>query len=55
MKSRGMDAEVARRLLIYAFCADVLETIEQADVRERLERVTLERFVKLEEFAAVSS
>jgi Fe-S cluster assembly protein SufD len=49
MKSRGMDAESARRLLIYAFAADVLETIEQTEVREGLERFTLERFVKLEE------
>ncbi|MEX2152178.1 MAG: Fe-S cluster assembly protein SufD [Gemmatimonadaceae bacterium] len=48
MKSRGMDAETARRLLIYAFAADVLETIEQQQVREGLERSTLERFVKEE-------
>jgi Fe-S cluster assembly protein SufD len=53
MKSRGLDAENARRLLIYAFAADVLETIEQTEVREALERVTLERFVKVEELAAV--
>jgi Fe-S cluster assembly protein SufD len=53
MKSRGMDAEAARRLLIYAFAADVLETIEQAEVREGLERNTLERFVKVEELATV--
>jgi Fe-S cluster assembly protein SufD len=46
MKSRGVDAETARRLLIYAFAADVLETIEQLETRETLERVTLERFVK---------
>jgi Fe-S cluster assembly protein SufD len=46
MKSRGVDAETARRLLIYAFAADVLETIEQPAVREALERSTLERFVK---------
>ena len=46
MKSRGVDAETARRLLIYAFAADVLETIEQAEVREGLERFTLERFVQ---------
>ena len=52
MKSRGMDAETAQRLLIYAFAADVLETIEQADVREGLEHGTLERFVK-EEVALV--
>jgi len=49
MKSRGMDAETARRLLIYAFAAGVLETIEQTEVREGLERNTLERFVKVEE------
>jgi Fe-S cluster assembly protein SufD len=55
MKSRGMDAETARRLLIYAFAADVLEKIEQPEVREGLERNTLERFVKVEELASVSS
>jgi Fe-S cluster assembly protein SufD len=49
MKSRGVDAETARRLLVYAFAADVLETIEQPLVREGLERSTLERFVKQEE------
>ena len=49
MKSRGMPSETARRLLIYAFAADVLEKIEQAEMREGLERITLERFVKLEE------
>jgi Fe-S cluster assembly protein SufD len=46
MRSRGVDAATARRLLIYAFAADVLETIEQPEVREGLERFTLERFVK---------
>lgn len=51
MKSRGMDAEAARRLLIYAFAADVLQTIEQADVRVALERSSLERFVQKEELA----
>jgi len=55
MKSRGMNAEAARRLLIYAFAADVIENIEQAAVREALERVTLERFVKVEELIPVSS
>jgi Fe-S cluster assembly protein SufD len=53
MKSRGVDAETARRLLIYAFAADVLETIERAEVREGLEKSTLERFIKSEELAAV--
>ena len=45
MKSRGVNADFAKRLLVYAFAAGVLETIEQTDVRETLERVTLERFI----------
>ena len=49
MKSRGVNAETARRLLIYAFAADVLETIEQRELREALERITLERFVQVDE------
>jgi Fe-S cluster assembly protein SufD len=53
MKSRGVNAEVARRLLVYAFAADVLETIEQPELREALERVTLERFVKEPELTGV--
>ena len=53
MKSRGVDAETARRLLIYAFAADVLETIEQVSVREALERSTLERFIKKEDLIEV--
>jgi Fe-S cluster assembly protein SufD len=44
MKSRGINKELARRLLTYAFAAEVLETIEVDVVRERLERATLERF-----------
>jgi Fe-S cluster assembly protein SufD len=44
MKSRGVSADRARRLLTYAFAADVLETIEVQAVREELERATLERF-----------
>lgn len=44
MKSRGVPAEVARRLLTYAFAADVLETIEDETVREAMERITLERY-----------
>ena len=51
MKSRGVDAETARRLLVYAFAADVLETIEQPLVREGLERYALERFVRKEELS----
>jgi Fe-S cluster assembly protein SufD len=44
MKSRGVSADRARRLLTYAFAADVLETIEVEAVRAELERATLERF-----------
>jgi Fe-S cluster assembly protein SufD len=51
MKSRGVSRELARRLLTYAFAADVLETIEQRDVREELERMTLARFTKREDNA----
>ncbi|MBI3792700.1 MAG: Fe-S cluster assembly protein SufD [Gemmatimonadetes bacterium] len=44
MKSRGISAEHARRLLVYAFAADVLETIENEVVRTGLEALVLERF-----------
>ncbi|HWH51799.1 MAG TPA: Fe-S cluster assembly protein SufD [Gemmatimonadaceae bacterium] len=45
LESRGLSATVARRLLTYAFAADVLETIEVGEVRETLEQTALERFV----------
>jgi Fe-S cluster assembly protein SufD len=45
LKSRGIDNALARRLLTYAFAADVLETIEVVEVRDSLERMSLERFV----------
>jgi Fe-S cluster assembly protein SufD len=45
LKSRGIDHGLARRLLTYAFAADVLETLETDEVRVSLERMTLERFV----------
>ena len=48
MKSRGVGRELARRLLTYAFAADVLETLEQQSVREELERMTLRRFIRVE-------
>jgi Fe-S cluster assembly protein SufD len=44
MRSRGVSAERTRRLLTYAFAADVLETIPQVDVRTALEAWALERF-----------
>ena len=49
MKSRGLPDEVARRLLIYAFAADVLERLDVAEVRDALEDLTLQRFVRMEE------
>ena len=48
MKSRGMRSELAKRLLTYAFAADVIETIELEAVREGLEKLTLERFTAVE-------
>ena len=45
LRSRGVSHALARRLLTYAFAADVLETIELDPVREGLERMSLERFV----------
>jgi hypothetical protein len=44
MKSRGIGAEQARRLLTYAFAAGVLEAIELEPVRRSLEQATMERF-----------
>jgi Fe-S cluster assembly protein SufD len=48
MKSRGINRELARRLLTYAFAAEVLETIEVTEVREDLEKATLQRFTGIE-------
>jgi Fe-S cluster assembly protein SufD len=45
LKSRGIENGLARRLLTYAFAADVLETIEVDEIRTTLERMSLERFV----------
>ena len=44
LKSRGVSAVLAKQLLMYAFAADVLETIENAAIRDELERMTLARF-----------
>ena len=44
MKSRGVPADTARKLLTYAFAADVLETIENETVKHALEQLTLERY-----------
>ncbi len=46
MKSRGLSPELTRQLLTYAFAADVLETIEIEEVKDRLEDATLARFTE---------
>jgi Fe-S cluster assembly protein SufD len=48
MKSRGINHELARRLLTYAFAAEVLETLEIEPVRVELEQATLRRFTGVE-------
>jgi Fe-S cluster assembly protein SufD len=44
LRSRGITAERTRRLLTYAFAAEVLETIELDALREGLEGMAMERF-----------
>ena len=44
LKSRGVGDEQARKLLTYAFAADVLETIELEPVKAGLEALTLQRY-----------
>lgn len=44
LKSRGVGQVLAKQLLMYAFAADVIETIENEAVKEVLEGMTLERF-----------
>jgi Fe-S cluster assembly protein SufD len=44
LKSRGVAADTARKLLTYAFAADVLEELTIDSVRERLEALVFERF-----------
>lgn len=44
MRSRGIGPAQAKRLLTYAFAADVLEKIELEPLREALEAQVLERF-----------
>ncbi|MEO6443636.1 MAG: Fe-S cluster assembly protein SufD [Gemmatimonadaceae bacterium] len=44
MKSRGVGAETTRRLLTYAFAADVLETIELEPLKDALESMTMARY-----------
>ena len=54
MKSRGVPSETARRLLTYAFAADVIETIANDTVKHALEQLTLERYAGSAVHAAVA-
>ncbi len=44
MQSRGITAETTRRLLTYAFAAEVLETIELEPLKTALQAMTLARY-----------
>ena len=44
LKSRGIGDVLSKQLMMYAFVADVLETIENEPIRIELERMMLERF-----------
>jgi len=44
LRSRGIADSLAQRLLTHAFAADVLDTIEVDEVRDRLEALSLARF-----------
>ncbi len=44
LKSRGVGSVLAKQLLMYAFAADVIETIDNDAVKEGLEEMTLARF-----------
>ena len=54
MKSRGVPSETARRLLTYAFAADVIETIANDTLKHALEQLTLERYAGSAVHAAVA-
>jgi len=43
LKSRGIGGPLARKILTYAFAAEVLEEIPYAEVRDRLEAVVMSR------------
>ncbi len=44
LKSRGISEERARKLMTYAFAAEVIETIEVEKIRDELEAMVLVRF-----------
>ena len=42
MRSRGIDLEEASRLLIYGFASEIIESVEEENLRAYLERLFLE-------------
>ena len=44
LKSRGIGEETSRKLLTYAFAAEVLEELTLDSVREKLEALTFSRY-----------
>ncbi len=55
LKSRGVGSVLAKQLLMYAFAADVIETIDNDAVKHALEQMTLERFTGIENHAVTGS
>jgi Fe-S cluster assembly protein SufD len=43
LRSRGLDAERARRMLIHAFAGEIIQRIRQGAVRDELDRVVWDR------------
>ena len=41
LRSRGVDAETARALLVYGFANDIIERVEVKELRERIEQLVL--------------
>jgi Fe-S cluster assembly protein SufD len=43
LRARGLDAETARRMLIHAFAAEIIERVRYAPAREELDRLIWDR------------
>jgi Fe-S cluster assembly protein SufD len=43
LRSRGLDLETARRMLIHAFAGEIIERIRYAPAREELDKLVWER------------
>src|SRR5512135_461783 len=53
LRSRGVDSESARSLLIYGFANDIIERIEVPDMRARIEHLVLDRLPQGEQIKEV--